>query len=72
MLNHIHLIIDSPDVAGFLRDFKRSSSSLIRKNIQLTEPNLLKLLINKSSPEDFNLWDKINMPVNITTQKFFL
>lgn len=23
MLNHIHLIVTSPDVAGFLRDFKR-------------------------------------------------
>ena len=30
MLNHLHLIATSPDVAGFLRDFKRFTSKQLR------------------------------------------
>jgi len=43
MLNHIHLIIQSPDVAGFLRDFKRHSTKELIENIRKTEPPVLRL-----------------------------
>jgi putative transposase len=46
MLNHIHLIATSPDMAGFLRDFKRFTSGQFRRNLEATEPNVLKLFVD--------------------------
>ncbi len=43
MLNHIHLIVSSSDVSGFVCDFKKFTSKEFRKNIESTEPNVLKL-----------------------------
>ena len=43
MLNHIHLIIKSPDVSGFLRDFKKHTSKKLLENIKRFEPNILDL-----------------------------
>ncbi len=71
MINHIHLIVSSEDIAGIIRDFKKFTSKQIRKNIEITEPNLLKLFQKKDNDE-FHLWEDTNMPVNIETQKFFL
>ena len=38
MLNHLHLIIGSNDVAGFLRDFKKYTSKRLIENIKEFEP----------------------------------
>jgi hypothetical protein len=38
MLNHMHLIVESKDVAGFIRDFKSFTSKALKRNIQATEP----------------------------------
>jgi len=38
MLNHIHLIIESLDVSGFLRDFKKYTATELMKNLQKYEP----------------------------------
>jgi REP element-mobilizing transposase RayT len=46
MLNHIHLIVTSPDVAGFLRDFKRFTSAKFRANLEATGPSVLKLFMD--------------------------
>lgn len=69
MLNHIHLIVSSPDVAGFVRDFKKFTSKEFHKNIQDTEPNVLKLFLNTQGQYEF--WDKTNMPKIIETEYFF-
>lgn len=41
MLNHLHLIVSSADVAGFLCDFKRYTSKQLKDNIQANEPRVL-------------------------------
>ena len=43
MLNHIHIMVKSNDVIGFVRDFKTFTSKELKKNIVATEPNILKL-----------------------------
>lgn len=68
MLNHIHLIVSSSDVAGFIRDFKRYTSKELHKNISQTEPNILKLFLDEDGKYEF--WDKTNMPKLIETEKF--
>lgn len=68
MLNHIHLIVSSPDVAGFVRDFKRFTSRELHKDISQTEPNLLKVFINENGRYEF--WGKTNMPKLIETENF--
>jgi putative transposase len=69
MLNHIHLIISSPDISGLIRDFKKFTSKKIRKNIENTEPNVLKLFIEEDGTYEF--WAKTNMPKLIESQEFF-
>ena len=39
MTNHIHLLIQSPDAMGFVRDFKKFTARKILENIQKTEPS---------------------------------
>lgn len=69
MLNHVHLIVSSPDVAGFIRDFKKIASKEFHRNIQMTEPNVLKLFL--VSPGSYEFWEKTNMPKLIETEEFF-
>ncbi|MCX6761362.1 MAG: hypothetical protein NTY33_00735 [Candidatus Moranbacteria bacterium] len=69
MLNHIHLIIFSNDIAGFIRDFKRFTAKKLHENIQSTEPNVLGLFSDESGTYEF--WAKTNMPKLIETQDFF-
>ena len=68
MLNHIHLIVASPDVAGFLCDFKKYTSKELKKNIIQTEPNILKLFTYKGM--QYHFWQKTNMPKYIETDDF--
>ncbi len=69
MLNHIHLIISSPDVSGFIRDFKKFTSKELRKNIEKTEPNVLSLFLEEEGM--FSVWEKTNIPKIVETEKFF-
>lgn len=69
MINHIHLIVSSEDIIGFLRDFKGFTSKEIAKNIQRTEPNLSKIFTNEK--KEFEFWEKTNMPKIIETEKFY-
>jgi REP element-mobilizing transposase RayT len=69
MINHIHLIIYSEDTIGFLRDFKGFTSKEIQKNIEKTEPNLLKLFLNEKN--QFEFWEKTNMPKIIESENFY-
>lgn len=68
MLNHLHLIAKSPDMSGFVRDFKTFTSKEFRKNIEMTEPQLLKLFEDKGK---YTFWQKTNMPKAITSDKFY-
>ncbi|MEC4747831.1 hypothetical protein [Methylomicrobium sp. Wu6] len=70
MLNHVHLIVSSPDVAGFLRDFKRFTSKQLRESLQLNEPRVLELFIDKQGKYQF--WMETNAPKKIETPKFYL
>lgn len=68
MINHIHLIAQSEDVSGFVRDFKTFTSKELKKNIVDTEPKVLTLF-----EEDgvYQFWQKTNMPELIETEEFY-
>ena len=70
MLNHLHLLFSSPDAAGFVRDFKKFTSKELKKNIQATEPNILKLFLNENGIYQF--WHTTNMPILIESEKVAL
>ena len=69
MLNHLHLIIKSSDVAGFLRDFKKYTSKKLIENIREFEPNVLELFKDKSK-EGYSVWKKDNQPRVIENENF--
>jgi len=71
MLNHIHMIIQSDDVSGFLRDFKKHTSRKLKENLKETEPEVLKLFIDKQTGE-YSFWTMTNKPVILETEKFFM
>ncbi len=70
MLNHIHLIVQAPDAIAFIRDFKTYTSKELKNNISITEPNILKLFIDKN--REYHFWKSTNMPKLIETEKFYL
>jgi REP element-mobilizing transposase RayT len=70
MINHIHLIIESDDLAGFLRDFKKHTSKEFKENIRISETSLIKLFLDDKGI--YNFWEITNMPINLISQKFFL
>jgi len=69
MLNHLHLIVKSPDIIGFLRDFKKFTSKKLIENINETEPNVLELF---KMDGGYHFWKYDNFPKAIESEKFFL
>jgi putative transposase len=69
MLNHLHMVVRSPDVIGFLRDFKKFTSKRLIENITENEPNILPLFKGEKSCE---LWKYDNQPKLIESEKFFV
>ena len=69
MLNHIHLIAKSRDMIGFVRDLKTFTSKELKKNIIVTEPNILKLFEEKGR---YQFWQKTNMPELIVNEDFYI
>lgn len=69
MLNHMHLIIKSNNVSGFIRDFKKFTSKKIQENIYTYEPNIIELF--KDNNWEFHFWKETNMPELIETERFF-
>lgn len=69
MLNHIHLICRSNDMSGFLRDFKSYTSYRIKKDIEINEPQILKIFTENG---EFNLWSKTSMPKLVETENYYL
>ena len=69
MLNHIHLVATSPDMAGFLRDFKRFTSVKFKQNLETTEPRVLQLFVDDKGKYQF--WQNTNAPKKIENPKFY-
>ncbi len=70
MLNHIHLIVTSPDVAGFLRDFKRFTSKKLKENLAATEPTVLGLFVDAEG--SYGFWMDTNAPKKIENPAFYV
>ncbi|MEI7510685.1 MAG: transposase [Candidatus Peregrinibacteria bacterium] len=70
MLNHIHLIVSSPDTSRFLCDFKKYTSRELMKNILATEPNVASLFPEQNGKH--KIWQETNFPKLIETEDFFL
>jgi putative transposase len=70
MLNHIHLIATSPDMAGFLRDFKRFTSGKFKSNLEITEPGVLKLFVGDDGK--YRFWMDTNAQKKIENPDFYL
>jgi putative transposase len=70
MLNHIHFIVSSSDISGFIRNFKKYTSKQLKENLIKTEPNVLKLFIDDDGVYEF--WQKTNMPLIVESKSFFL
>jgi len=71
MLNHIHLLIQSENIIGFERDFKKFTSKEIKKNIIENERNLFELFLDKETGE-YSFWQKTNSPKIIENKDFGL
>ncbi len=67
MLNHLHLIIRSPDVAGFVRDFKKFTSKKLIENISESEPQVLELFKTENG---YRFWKDDNQPKIIESENF--
>ncbi len=70
MLNHLHLIVQSPDVSGFIRDFKKYTSNELIKNIRQNEPAVLDLFRNEDG--SYTFWKEDNQPKILENEKFSL
>ena len=70
MLNHLHLIVTSPDMAGFLRDFKKFTSKKFKENIEANEPTVLTLFVD--SQGQYQFWMDGNAPKKIENPGFYL
>ena len=66
MLNHIHFIASADDLIGVIRDMKTFLSKELKKNIEETEPSILKLFEDEQS-----FWESSNHPELIASEKFF-
>jgi putative transposase len=69
MLNHVHLIVQSDNLSGFLCDFKKFTSKRLKENIIATEPNVLELFLDEEG--NYSFWQKTNMPIALETEKVF-
>ncbi|RJO64549.1 MAG: hypothetical protein C4523_18040 [Myxococcales bacterium] len=68
MMNHLHLLIQSPDAISFLRDFKRHTARAIFDNIRQTEPKLENFFLTEKGESE--LWLNSNMPEPVEQEAF--
>jgi putative transposase len=68
MLNHIHLVVSANNVAGFVRDYKSYTSKLLKENMKLTEPNVLKLFYEDGV---YRFWGRTNIPRLLESEGFY-
>ena len=53
-----------------MRDFKKFTSKALKKNIESTEPEVLKLFLDEAG--EYQFWQKTNMPLPTETEEFLL
>ncbi len=70
MLNHLHLIVTSSDMAGFLRDFKKFTSKQFKENLQANESCVLALFIDDEG--QYRFWMDDNAPKKVENHGFYL
>ena len=70
MLNHVHLIVQSDNIIGFVRDFKRWTSKELKNNLAKYEPEVLKLFLDNKN--NYNFWQETNKPEIIENETFFM
>lgn len=71
MLNHLHMIATAPDMAGFVRDFKKFTSKKFKLNLEQTEPSVWQLFIDQESGA-YQFWKKDNGPKVVESPTFYL
>ena len=70
MLNHVHLIIQAPNVAAVMRDFKPHTTRQIKSSLTASEPQMLDLFTRADGT--FKFWKSDNGPKMIAPEKFYL
>jgi putative transposase len=70
VLNHLHLIVRSPDTAGFIRDFKRHTAKALKENLAETEPTVLQLF--RTAEGGYAFWKNDSGPRPILGDEFFM
>lgn len=70
MLNHVHVVVASPDTIACVRDFKRHTSRMVQANIERYEPHTRSLFTSKTGTYTF--WKKTNMPIYIESEQVLL
>ena len=70
MLNHLHLMVGSDDVSGFIRDFKHRTSTELKRSLERHEPKVLELFMGTDGRYQF--WKSDNQPKRIESEAFFL
>jgi len=70
MINHLHLIVKSQDVAGFLRDFKKFTSKRFKENLQANEPSVLSLFVDDEG--QYRFWMEGNAPKKVENHGFYV
>jgi REP element-mobilizing transposase RayT len=69
MLNHIHFIVESDNISGFVCDFKKFTSRELRKNIIKTESTIERLFLETDGT--FGVWKDTNMPIFLESEEVF-
>jgi len=68
MLNHLHLIFQNPESYNLLKSYKSYTSHQLVKNLEETEPNVLKIF---KFEDGYHIWRHKNYPELIESEKFF-
>ena len=68
MLNHLHLIFQNPESYIFLKSYKSYTSHQLIKNLEETEPNVLRIF---KFEDGYHIWRHKNYPELIESEKFF-
>jgi REP element-mobilizing transposase RayT len=61
MPNHLHLILQSPDVSGYIRDFKRFTAKRLLDDVLKNDPTSATIYKGKNGLREF--WQRTNMPI---------
>ena len=69
MLNHLHLIAQCRDMAGFTRDFKKYTAHKLMTSLEKSEPLLSDLF--RTADGKYRIWQKTNRPILLESESVF-